>query len=122
VRIPIFETKYVVCISSQVGCALACDFCMTGKMGFQRNLETWEVVDQVLQIRAEADRPVRGVVFMGMGEPLLNYANTTGPRASCATPQAWPSGPGASPSAPRAGCPASASTGRISCPTAWRSR
>ncbi len=77
VRIPLFDTKYVVCISSQVGCALACDFCMTGKMGFQRNLETWEVVDQVLQIRAEAELPVRGVVFMGMGEPLLNYANTT---------------------------------------------
>ena len=77
VRIPLFDTKYVVCISSQVGCALACDFCMTGKMGFQRNLETWEIVDQVLQVRAEAQRPVRGVVFMGMGEPLLNYANTT---------------------------------------------
>ncbi len=77
VRIPLFDTKYVVCISSQVGCALACDFCMTGKMGFKRNLETWEIVDQVLQIRDEADRPVRGVVFMGMGEPLLNYANTT---------------------------------------------
>ena len=76
VRIPLFDTKYVVCISSQVGCALACDFCMTGKMGFRRNLATWEVVDQVLQIKAEADRPVRGVVFMGMGEPLLNYENT----------------------------------------------
>ena len=75
VRIPLFDTKYVVCISSQVGCALACDFCMTGKLGFQRNLETWEIVDQVLQVRAEAERPVRGVVFMGMGEPLLNYAN-----------------------------------------------
>jgi 23S rRNA (adenine2503-C2)-methyltransferase len=75
VRIPIFDTKYVVCISSQVGCALACDFCMTGKMGFSRNLETWEIVDQVLRISEEADRPVRGVVFMGMGEPLLNYAN-----------------------------------------------
>jgi 23S rRNA (adenine2503-C2)-methyltransferase len=77
VRIPLFDTKYVVCISSQVGCALACDFCMTGKLGFERNLETWEIVDQVLQIRAEADLPVRGVVFMGMGEPLLNYANAT---------------------------------------------
>ncbi|MCI0569528.1 MAG: radical SAM protein, partial [Myxococcaceae bacterium] len=73
VRIPLFDTKYVVCISSQVGCALACDFCMTGKLGFKRNLQTWEIVDQVLQVRAEADRPVRGVVFMGMGEPLLNY-------------------------------------------------
>ncbi len=77
VRIPIFDTKYIVCISSQVGCALACDFCMTGKMGFQRNLETWEIVDQVLQVREEADRPVRGVVFMGMGEPLLNLTNAS---------------------------------------------
>lgn len=77
VRIPLFDTKYVVCVSSQVGCALACSFCMTGKLGFQRNLETWEIVDQVLRIRDEADRPVRGVVFMGMGEPLLNYANAT---------------------------------------------
>ncbi len=72
VRIPLFEEKYVVCVSSQVGCALACDFCATGQLGFLRNLETWEMVDQVLRIRAEADRPVRGVVFMGMGEPLLN--------------------------------------------------
>ena len=73
VRIPIFDEKYIVCVSSQVGCALACDFCMTGKLGFKRNLQTWEIIDQVLQIRREADRPVRGVVFMGMGEPLLNY-------------------------------------------------
>jgi 23S rRNA (adenine2503-C2)-methyltransferase len=72
VRIPLFEEKYVVCVSSQVGCALACDFCATGRLGFSRNLETWEMVEQVLRIRAEADRPVRGVVFMGMGEPLLN--------------------------------------------------
>lgn len=76
VRIPIFDEKYIVCVSSQVGCALACDFCMTGKLGFQRNLRTWEILDQVLQVREEADRPVRGVVFMGMGEPLINYAET----------------------------------------------
>ncbi|WP_224361371.1 radical SAM protein [Hyalangium versicolor] len=76
VRIPIFDEKYIVCVSSQVGCALACDFCMTGKLGFQRNLKTWEILDQVLQVRAEADRPVRGVVFMGMGEPLINYNET----------------------------------------------
>jgi len=75
VRIPLFDEKYVVCVSSQVGCALACDFCATGRMGFKRNLEAWEMVDQVLAIRAEADRPVRGAVFMGMGEPLLNYEN-----------------------------------------------
>lgn len=77
VRIPLFDTHHVVCVSSQVGCALGCDFCMTGKLGFERNLEAWEIVDQVLQVRAEADEPVRGVVFMGMGEPLLNFANTT---------------------------------------------
>jgi len=76
VRIPLFEEKYVVCISSQVGCALACDFCMTGKLGFQRNLMTWEMLEQVRLIRDEADRPVRGVVFMGMGEPLLNYVES----------------------------------------------
>lgn len=75
VRIPIFDTHYVVCVSSQVGCALACDFCATGRMGFKRNLEPWEIVEQVLAVRDLADRPVRGVVFMGMGEPFLNYRN-----------------------------------------------
>jgi len=67
------EKKYIVCVSSQAGCALACAFCATGELGFQRNLEAAEIVGQVLAIRAEADRPVRGVVFMGMGEPFLNY-------------------------------------------------
>jgi 23S rRNA (adenine2503-C2)-methyltransferase len=76
VRIPLFDEKHVVCVSSQVGCALGCDFCLTGKMGFQRNLMTWEILEQVERIRAEAERPVRGVVFMGMGEPLLNYAES----------------------------------------------
>lgn len=73
VRIPIFDTKHVVCISSQVGCALGCAFCATGRLGFTRNLETWEMVEQVRLIRDEAPLPVRHVVFMGMGEPLLNY-------------------------------------------------
>lgn len=73
VRIPIFDEKYIVCVSSQVGCAFRCDFCQTGRLGFRRNLKTWEILAQVEQIRAEADRPVRGVVFMGMGEPFLNY-------------------------------------------------
>ena len=64
---------YVVCVSSQAGCALGCTFCATGKLGFKRNLATWEIVEQLRLVRAEADRPVRGVVFMGMGEPFLNY-------------------------------------------------
>ncbi|TMB26013.1 MAG: radical SAM protein [Deltaproteobacteria bacterium] len=67
------EKKYVVCVSSQAGCALACAFCATGALGFERNLSADEIVGQVLAVREEADRPVRGIVFMGMGEPFLNY-------------------------------------------------
>jgi 23S rRNA (adenine2503-C2)-methyltransferase len=67
------EKKYIVCVSSQAGCALACAFCATGELGFSRNLTAAEIVGQVVAIRAEADRPVRGIVFMGMGEPFLNY-------------------------------------------------
>jgi len=77
VRIPLLhrpnDCKYVVCVSSQVGCAMGCAFCEPGKMGFRRNLAAWEIVDQVLKIQADSPHPVRGVVFMGMGEPLLNY-------------------------------------------------
>jgi 23S rRNA (adenine2503-C2)-methyltransferase len=77
VRIPLLhrpgDEKYIVCVSSQVGCAMGCKFCATGRMGFRRNLATWEIVDQVLQVRDDSPHPVRGVVFMGMGEPMLNY-------------------------------------------------
>lgn len=67
--------KHTVCLSSQAGCALACDFCATGRLGAIRSLETWEILAQFRRIAAEADHPVRGAVFMGMGEPLLNYEN-----------------------------------------------
>src|SRR5262245_44949075 len=77
VRIPLLhrpgDEKYVVCVSSQVGCAMGCSFCATGKMGFRRNLAAWEMVDQVMRVRDSSPHPVRGVVFMGMGEPMLNY-------------------------------------------------
>src|SRR5438105_3925402 len=77
VRIPLLhrpgKEKYVVCVSSQVGCALGCVFCATGRLGFRRNLATWEIVDQVMQVRDDSPHSVRGVVFMGMGEPMLNY-------------------------------------------------
>lgn len=69
--------KYTVCVSSQAGCALACDFCATGRLGGIRSLETWEILEQVRVVAAEAEHPVRGVVFQGMGEPLLNYQNVT---------------------------------------------
>jgi 23S rRNA (adenine2503-C2)-methyltransferase len=65
--------KYTLCVSSQVGCALACDFCATGRLGGVRSLKTWEILAQHRLVAAEADHPIRGVVFMGMGEPLLNY-------------------------------------------------
>ena len=67
--------KYTLCVSSQVGCALACDFCATGRLGGIRSLQTWEILAQHRLVAAEADHPVRGVVFMGMGEPFLNYEN-----------------------------------------------
>jgi len=77
VRIPLLhranDLKYVACISSQVGCAMGCAFCATGRMGFGRNLAAWELVDQVVKLQADSPHPIRGVVFMGMGEPMLNY-------------------------------------------------
>jgi 23S rRNA (adenine2503-C2)-methyltransferase len=89
VRIPLeHPNRYSVCVSSQAGCALACAFCATGRLGLARNLEAWEIVEQVRLVRAtlEASPPhrfdhaaakqtcrrVHGVVFQGMGEPLAN--------------------------------------------------
>ena len=65
------------CISSQAGCALACSFCVTGYWGAGRNLTAGEIVGQVLAIRADRGLPMEGLnlVFMGMGEPLLNVEN-----------------------------------------------
>lgn len=63
------------CISSQVGCAMGCDFCATTQTGFERNLTAGEIVEQFLQLRREArsaERTLRTIVFMGMGEPMLN--------------------------------------------------
>lgn len=67
--------RNTLCISTQVGCALACDFCATGTMGFTRNLSTAEIVDQVCRAQEVigADETISNVVFMGMGEPLLNF-------------------------------------------------
>lgn len=70
-----------LCISSQVGCAMDCSFCATGKQGFNRNLSAAEIVGQVwhannsLPARPNGERAVTNVVFMGMGEPLANYRN-----------------------------------------------
>ncbi len=74
------EKRNTVCVSSQAGCPLGCAFCATGKNGFIRNLEYWEIIEQVLIfariLKNEfGDERVTNVVFMGMGEPFLNYEN-----------------------------------------------
>ena len=69
------DKRLTVCVSSQIGCPMACDFCATGKGGFTRNLETYEIVDQVLTVQEDFQRRVSNIVFMGMGEPLLNTQN-----------------------------------------------
>ncbi|MBD2326859.1 23S rRNA (adenine(2503)-C(2))-methyltransferase RlmN [Alkalinema sp. FACHB-956] len=70
--------RLTVCVSSQVGCPMACDFCATGKGGFKRNLERHEIVDQILTVQEAVGHRVSNVVFMGMGEPLLNVENVVG--------------------------------------------
>lgn len=73
------RNAYTVCVSTQIGCAMACTFCATGSMGFTRNLSSDEIVDQLrywiyfLADRPEIVRRISNVVYMGMGEPLANY-------------------------------------------------
>ncbi|MCK5370592.1 MAG: 23S rRNA (adenine(2503)-C(2))-methyltransferase RlmN [Cyclobacteriaceae bacterium] len=73
------EKRITACISSQVGCSLSCTFCATGFLERKRNLEIGEIYDQVVLINKQAEQnygtPLSNVVLMGMGEPLLNYAN-----------------------------------------------
>lgn len=66
---------YTLCISSQVGCAMGCKFCLTGKQGFIRNLKASEIINQIIQVRQYMEGPEKltNIVFMGMGEPLANF-------------------------------------------------
>jgi 23S rRNA (adenine2503-C2)-methyltransferase len=67
---------FSICLSSQIGCVMRCNYCSTGRMSAQRDLQTWEIVDQFIQAREIVRRGgarVTGAVFMGMGEPFLNY-------------------------------------------------
>lgn len=73
------NSRNTVCVSSQVGCTLNCSFCATGKIGFKRNLEVFEIVEQVLffaRYLKKKGEKITNNVFMGMGEPFLNYENT----------------------------------------------
>jgi len=73
------KKRVTACISSQIGCSLDCTFCATGTMGLSRNLSSSEIFDQVFKLNEESDknygRSLTNIVFMGMGEPLLNYNN-----------------------------------------------
>jgi 23S rRNA (adenine2503-C2)-methyltransferase len=73
------DKRITACVSSQVGCSLACKFCATARLKRQRNLSVDEIYDQVAAIREQSElffgRPLTNIVFMGMGEPMLNYAN-----------------------------------------------
>ncbi|MEQ9403299.1 MAG: 23S rRNA (adenine(2503)-C(2))-methyltransferase RlmN [Cyclobacteriaceae bacterium] len=73
------DERMTACVSSQVGCSLSCKFCATGYMKRERNLDAGEIYDQVVAIRDQAEEnyqlPLSNIVFMGMGEPLLNYNN-----------------------------------------------
>ncbi len=67
--------RRTVCVSSQVGCPLKCAFCATGMLGYKRNLEFWEILEQVRFVRDYVGERITNVVFMGMGEPMLNLDN-----------------------------------------------
>lgn len=73
------SNRMTACVSSQVGCSLSCKFCATGYMERMRNLDPAEIYDQVVEISRQAENhfqhPLTNIVYMGMGEPLLNYAN-----------------------------------------------
>ena len=66
------DKRLTVCVSSQVGCPMDCKFCATGKEGLKRSLKVGEILDQILCIQNEMNQKVTNIVFMGMGEPLLN--------------------------------------------------
>jgi 23S rRNA (adenine2503-C2)-methyltransferase len=74
VALPNTKKDFTLCLSSQVGCALRCGFCASGHFGLARNLESHEIVSQALHIR-KSGFPVSNIVFMGIGEPMLNYEN-----------------------------------------------
>ena len=70
------ETRLTICISSQVGCAIGCIFCLTGRLGLKRNLKPHEIIDQVISVnRLIRPERITNIVLMGMGEPLANFDN-----------------------------------------------
>lgn len=86
--------RLTICVSTQVGCALGCKFCATASLKFKRNLTAGEILAQVLYLQKHAEKKITNLVFMGMGEPMLNYDNVmkavdimTHPDADMLTPK-----------------------------------
>lgn len=71
-----YEDRVTVCISNQVGCRMGCNFCASTLEGLIRNLEPWEILDQIMKIQEDTGKRVSNLVLMGSGEPLDNYDNT----------------------------------------------
>ena len=67
------HNRHTICLSSQIGCSVDCNFCATGKMGIIRNLSTGEILEQIIIINKDRETSFTNLVFMGMGEPFLNY-------------------------------------------------
>jgi len=67
------ENRRTLCLSSQAGCVMGCGFCLTGRIGFKRNLKAHEIVDQIISVSRITGKQITNIVFMGMGEPLLNF-------------------------------------------------
>jgi 23S rRNA (adenine2503-C2)-methyltransferase len=92
-----YRDRYSVCVSTQVGCACGCSFCATGKMGFVRQLSSDEILAQILHFQRllqPLEKQVSNVVFMGMGEPLLNEAQTFGAVRALIDPRGLAFAPG----------------------------
>ena len=120
-----YPRRTTVCISTQVGCSLGCSFCVTGSIKFRRNLTVAEIVDQVREARAilfEEGRLLHNVVFMGMGEPLLNLDAVLTPCASSKTPGGWASPSARCLSPPSASPRAYAVSQKRSHRSIWRSQ
>src|ERR1700739_1791024 len=85
------ENRMTACVSSQVGCSLECRFCATGKLKRERNLGADEIYDEVVFIQKQAmehyKAPLSNIVYMGMGEPLLNYSNVLGSIEKITSPE-----------------------------------
>jgi 23S rRNA (adenine2503-C2)-methyltransferase len=85
------RTRLTLCVSTQVGCALGCRFCLTGKSGWERDLKVSEILNQILAVRKmlHREKVITNIVLMGMGEPLANYMNTLKATALMAHPDAF---------------------------------